>query len=247
MPRFYIDPESWDESNLKLEGDEFHHCVNVLRLQSGDPVVIFDGLGMEIQTSIKDISKKVAYLDLNNQERIISPTRKTKIALAQAIPKGKNMDLIIEKGTELGVNHIYPFISERTIIRLNQSDSIKKQEKWQRVAIEACKQSGQNWLPKVEQPQKLLSMIDSLIHEFDLVLIASLQPAAKHLKQILLNRTTRHPESILILIGPEGDFTLSETAKAIGAGAESMTLGPITLRTETAAIYSLSVVAHELL
>lgn len=247
MPRFYIDPESWDESNLRLEGDEFHHCVNVLRLQSGDPVVIFDGLGMEIQTSIKDISKKVAYLDLNNQERIISPTRKTKIALAQAIPKGKNMDLIIEKGTELGVNHIYPFISERTIIRLNQSDSIKKQEKWQRVAIEACKQSGQNWLPKVEQPQKLLSMIDSLIHEFDLVLIASLQPAAKHLKQILLNRTTKHPESILILIGPEGDFTLSETAKAIGAGAESMTLGPITLRTETAAIYSLSVVAHELL
>lgn len=247
MPRFYIDPESWDESNLKLEGDEFHHCVNVLRLQSGDPVVIFDGLGMEIQTSIKDISKKVAYLDLNNQERIISPTRKTKIALAQAIPKGKNMDLIIEKGTELGVNHIYPFISERTIIRLNQSDSIKKQEKWQRVAIEACKQSGQNWLPKVEQPQKLLSMIDSLIHEFDLVLIASLQPAAKHLKQILLNRTTKHPESILILIGPEGDFTLSETAKAIGAGAESMTLGPITLRTETAAIYSLSIVAHELL
>ncbi len=247
MPRFYIDPESWDESNLRLEGDEFHHCVNVLRLQSGDPVVIFDGLGMEIQTSIKDISKKVAYLDLNNQERIISPTRKTKIALAQAIPKGKNMDLIIEKGTELGVNHIYPFISERTIIRLNQSDSIKKQEKWQRVAIEACKQSGQNWLPKVEQPQKLLSMIDSLIHEFDLVLIASLQPAAKHLKQILLNRTTKHPESILILIGPEGDFTLSETAKAIGAGAESMTLGPITLRTETAAIYSLSIVAHELL
>ena len=247
MPRFYIDPESWDESNLRLEGDEFHHCVNVLRLQSGDPVVIFDGLGMEIQTSIKDISKKVAYLDLNNQERIISPTRKTKIALAQAIPKGKNMDLIIEKGTELGVNHIYPFISERTIIRLNKSDSIKKQEKWQRVAIEACKQSGQNWLPKVEQPQKLLSMIDSLIHEFDLVLIASLQPAAKHLKQILLNRTTKHPESILILIGPEGDFTLSETAKAIGAGAESMTLGPITLRTETAAIYSLSIVAHELL
>ena len=247
MPRFYIDPESWDESNLRLEGDEFHHCVNVLRLQSGDPVVIFDGLGMEIQTSIKDISKKVAYLDLNNQERIISPTRKTNIALAQAIPKGKNMDLIIEKGTELGVNHIYPFISERTIIRLNQSDSIKKQEKWQRVAIEACKQSGQNWLPKVEQPQKLLSMIDSLIHEFDLVLIASLQPAAKHLKQILLNRTTKHPESILILIGPEGDFTLSETAKAIGAGAESMTLGPITLRTETAAIYSLSIVAHELL
>ena len=247
MPRFYIDPESWDESNLRLEGDEFHHCVNVLRLQSGDPVVVFDGLGMEIQTSIKDISKKVAYLDLNNQERIISPARKTKIALAQAIPKGKNMDLIIEKGTELGVNHIYPFISERTIIRLNQSDSIKKQEKWQRVAIEACKQSGQNWLPKVEQPQKLLSMIDSLIREFDLVLIASLQPAAKHLKQILLNRTTKHPESILILIGPEGDFTSSETAKAIGAGAESMTLGPITLRTETAAIYSLSVVAHELL
>ena len=247
MPRFFINPESWDTDDLKLEGDEFHHCVNVLRLQSGDPVVIFDGLGMEIQTSIKDISKKVAYLDLNNQERIISPTRKTKIALAQAIPKGKNMDLIIEKGTELGVNHIYPFISERTIIRLNQSDSIKKQEKWQRVAIEACKQSGQNWLPKVEQPQKLLSMIDSLIHEFDLVLIASLQPAAKHLKQILLNRTTKHPESILILIGPEGDFTLSETAKAIGAGAESMTLGPITLRTETAAIYSLSIVAHELL
>ena len=244
MPRFFINPESWDTDDLKLEGDEFHHCINVLRLQNGDPITIFNGQGIEMETTINFISKKIAYLNVQECKQL--PSAKTKIALGQAIPKGKNMDLIIEKATELGVTQIYPIISERTIIRLNEKESIKKQEKWQRVAIEACKQSGQNWLPKVNQPQKISSIIESTFKEFDLVLIASLQEGAEHFKSILSKIGNTNLESVLIVIGPEGDLTPSETNKIIEAGAKPMTLGPITLRSETAAIYAISIIAHEL-
>ena len=244
MPRFFINPESWDTDDLKLDGDEFHHCINVLRLQEGDPIIIFNGQGIEMETIINSVSKKTAYLNGQGQKQ--SPSAKTKIALGQAIPKGKNMDLIIEKATELGVNQIYPIVTERTIIRLNEREIIKKQGKWQRVAIEACKQSGQNWLPKVNKPQKISSILESTFKEFELVLIASLQESAEHLKSILSTIRNKNLESVFILIGPEGDFTPSETNKIIEAGAKPMTLGPITLRSETAAIYAISIIAHEL-
>jgi 16S rRNA (uracil1498-N3)-methyltransferase len=245
MPRFYIKPESWDPNHLALKGDEFHHCVNVLRLETGNQIVIFNGNGEEITSTIKSISKDEVKLKIHKQAQSERP--KTRICIGQAVPKGKNMDLIIEKSTELGAAEIYPIISERTIIRLNKKESLKKREKWQRVAIEACKQSGQNWLPTVNQPQNLMSLFESTVGEFDLILIASLQHDSQHFKKILSEFPGDRLNSVLILIGPEGDYTPSEIKFAVDSGSKPMSLGPITLRSETAAIYSLSIIAHELL
>ncbi|MDA7681461.1 16S rRNA (uracil(1498)-N(3))-methyltransferase [Verrucomicrobiales bacterium] len=245
MPRFYIEPKLWDPNHLVLNGDEFHHCVNVLRLECGDQIVIFNGKGEEITAIIKSISKEE--IQLKGQTHIQSEKLKTRICIGQAVPKGKNMDLIIEKSTELGAAEIYPIISERTIIRLNEKDRLKKTEKWQRVAIEACKQSGQNWLPLVNPPQNLKKLFESVFNEFDLIVIASLQEGSQNFKKILSEFQENGPNSVLILIGPEGDYTPSEINFAINAGSKPMSLGPITLRSETAAIYSLSVAAHELL
>ena len=114
--------------------------------------------------------------------------------------------------------------------------------------MEACKQSGQNWMPRVAPTQTLKEFL-SHPPQVDLILIASLQPAARSIKEVLAEEQVKKgglPRSVMILIGPEGDFTPAEMTMAHAAGALPVTLGPIILRTETAAIYCLSVLGHEL-
>src|SRR5207244_2109774 len=132
--------------------------------------------------------------------------------LGQAIPKGKNMDLIVQKAVEIGAAQIAPLISERTIVDLDKKDAEQKQEKWQQIAIEAAKQCGQNWLPQVHAPQKLKDFFSHAGH-VDLRLIGSLQPDAVHFKKILSDYVDQHhdrPKNILMMVGPEGDFTPAE-------------------------------------
>ena len=155
------------------------------------------------------------------------------------------MELIVEKATELGVSAIAPLISERTIVHVDSTDALRKQEKWQRVSIEAAKQCGQNWLPEIQIPRTPKAFFDTM-PKFDLMLIASLQQDAQHLKRMLDEFGTKLPARVLVLVGPEGDFTPAELALAKSAGCRPITLGPIILRTETAAIYCLSVLSHEL-
>ena len=167
---------------------------------------------------------------------------------AQAIPKGKNMELIVEKATELGAAGIIPLLSERTVVSLKPDEATKKQEKWQRTAIGACKQCGQNWLPEVALPQSISAF---LTHppKADFLAIASLEADTKSIKDAIAEAAEKQgslPTSAIVLIGPEGDFSLSETTQALAAGFRPLTLGPIVLRTETAAIYTLSVLSHEL-
>jgi 16S rRNA (uracil1498-N3)-methyltransferase len=158
------------------------------------------------------------------------------------------MDLIIEKAVELGVNEIFPVFTERTVVKLDAKDAARKRDKWQRLALEACKQCGQNWLPIIQAPRAF----DVAWHQLpahDLRLIAAIQDDAKPLKAILsgdLKSQITDIRSILIAIGPEGDFTAAEYALARQHGCLPMSLGPIVLRVETAAMFCLSVLAHEL-
>jgi 16S rRNA (uracil1498-N3)-methyltransferase len=248
VPRFYIPPESWSPEAPVLSEAESHHCLSVLRLNQGDKVTAFDGRGSEISTTITEATRGAVALAPAKPQR--SPEFGAKIAIAQAIPKGKNMDLIIEKATELGAAEVYPLLSERTVIRLDSEEREKKRDKWQARAVEACKQSGQNFLPTVHTPATTEQFFATGRPDYDLLLVASLQPGSRHLKEILaehLAESGSPPKSALILIGPEGDYTPSEINAAQNVGCLPMTLGPIVLRTETAAIYSLSVLAYELL
>ncbi len=248
MPRFYIPPEAWDPEALTLSEAESHHCLNVLRLGRGDRVTAFDGRGSEVATTIADDARGA--VRLAPAPAVRSPEIAARIALGQAVPKGKNMDLIIEKATELGVSEIHPLLSERTVIKLDGEEREKRRAKWQARAVEACKQSGQNYLPAVSAPQTTEQFFAAGRPAYDLLLVASLRPGSRHLKDILAEHGAEaggRPASALILIGPEGDYTPNEINTAQGAGCLPMTLGPIVLRTETAALYSLSVLAYELL
>ena len=247
MHRFYLAPESWNPDALSLRGSEAHHCRNVLRLEPGAKIVLFDGLGRECTAEI--ISAEPAQIRLSKLHEAQTPPLRCRITLGQAIPKGKNMDLIVQKAVEIGAAEIVPILSDRTVVRLDEENAASKQAKWQTVAIEAAKQCGQNWLPRVQTPQTLAHFFQEH-RRFDLQLIGSLQSDAVHLKKILAEYSAEHgdrPASVLMLVGPEGDFTPAELSLARSHGCRPITLGPIVLRVETASIYCLSVLSYELL
>jgi 16S rRNA (uracil1498-N3)-methyltransferase len=247
MHRFYISPENWNPDVLSLSGSEAHHARDVLRMKRGDRAVLFNGRGREITAEIVDLSgDEVHFRRLQETE---TPPFRCRITLGQAVPKGKNMDLIVQKAVEIGAAEIAPLISERTIVDLDKKEAEQKKAKWKQIAIEAAKQCGQNWLPQVHPPRKLKDFFSDA-GNFDLRLIGSLQPDAIHLKKILADYTDQHrdrPRNVLMLVGPEGDFTPAELGLAKTNGCLPITLGPIILRVETAAIYCLSVLSYELM
>ena len=246
MHRFYLPPDNWDSTPLSLSGAEAHHAKDVLRMQVGDKAVLFDGCGREVTSEITAIGRDIHLRKLHEAR---TPPLRCHITLGQAIPKGKNMDLIVQKAVEIGAAEIAPIISDRTVVRLDEESAAAKQAKWQTVAIEAAKQCGQNWLPQVHAPCTLPQFFQGH-RRFDLQLIGSLQSDAVHLKKILADYAAEHderPASVLMLVGPEGDFTPAELSLARSQGCRPITLGPIVLRVETASIYCLSVLSYELL
>ena len=272
MHRFYIAPSDWNPDAPVLTGSEAHHCRDVLRMQRGDKAVLFNGRGREVTAEIADLRGHEIHFRKLHETQV--PPLRCRITLGQAIPKGKHMDLIVQKAVEIGASEIAPLISERTIVELDQKDAAQKQIKWQQIAIEAAKQCGQNWLPEVHAPQKLKDFFEGVEanahpartvsfaelkdsrsprrtpRHFDLRLIGSLQSDAQHLKKVLADYAAEHrhlPASVLMLVGPEGDFTPAELALAKSHGYLPITLGPIILRVETAAIYCLSILSYELL
>ncbi len=247
MHRFYILPENWNPEAPALTGSEAHHAKNVLRMERGERAVLFNGRGREITGEIVELGRdKIRLRKLHESE---TPPLRCRIALGQAIPKGKNMDLIVQKAVEIGAAEIAPLISQRTIVDLDAKEAAQKQAKWQQIAIEAAKQCGQNWLPRVQAPKRLENFFAQQ-SAVDVRLIGSLQPDALHLKRILADYANEYPDrpqSVLMLIGPEGDFTPAELALAKSHGCRPITLGPVILRAETAAIYCLSVLSYELM
>ena len=247
MHRFYISPENWNPDALALTGSEAHHARDVLRMKPAEKLVLFNGRGREITAEIIDLSGDG--IQLRKLHEAETPALRCRIILGQAIPKGKNMDLIVQKAVEIGAAEIAPIISDRTVVQVDPESAAQKHVKWQQIAIEAAKQCGQNWLPQVHEPCRLGDFFTASA-TFDLRLIGSLQPDAQHLKEILADYSSEHrhlPESVLMLIGPEGDFTPAELALARRHACRPITLGPIILRVETAAIYCLSILSYELL
>jgi 16S rRNA (uracil1498-N3)-methyltransferase len=250
MPDFrsFCQPTEVNPEAIRLNHDESHHLINVNRAKKGDPVIAFDGDGNEWECICIETSRNAAVLEVQTQRKISRPP--FSITLAQALPKGKSMDVIIRKATEIGAAHIIPLQSERTQVHYKRERENTKNEKWQTAAIEAAKQCGNPFLPRIHPIQTVSELITKTDNNYDLKLIGSLYPEATSLKNILYQHQLDHqssPKNVIWMIGPEGDFSPDEMQQALQANFKPITMGPLVLRSETAATYALSILSYELL
>jgi 16S rRNA (uracil1498-N3)-methyltransferase len=244
--RAYCQPSQADPKEIILSPEESHHLVAVNRAKAGDTVVAFDGRGTEWVCGLASADKRAASLSVRFAQK--ARPLPFQITLGQALPLGGAMDSIVRKATEIGVSTIVPLESERTQMHLDADRSDRKAAKWQVAALEAAKQCGNPWLPRIE-PVTAASAFMAGAKGYDLKLIASLQPGARPLRDVLAQYQAAHgrkPRSAVWLVGPEGDFTPAEMSQSKAAGFEPITLGPLVLRCETAAVYALSVLSYEL-
>jgi len=246
MHRFYLPPESCKGDELFLTGSEAHHALHVLRLRQGERMVVLDGAGQELLCEARKLEPKSVQLAVVQRNTV--PPLSCQITLLQAVPKGKIIEGIIQKATELGAHRIVPLLSDRVTARLDEESAADKAEKWRATAIEAIKQCGSAWLPQVDAPVTPREYL-ARGEKFELPLIASLQDDRRHPREHIKafqDEKGRLPNTVCVWVGPEGDFTPAEMSAAKSAGALPITLGRLVLRSETAAIYCLSILNYEL-
>lgn len=242
LDRFHAAPDLWEGDRVSLASDEAHHCTRVMRKRPGDRVEVFDGRGRWGRGSIVDASEGSVQVALAEEGAQQPP--EPAVQLAVGVPKGKTMELVVQKAVELGVAAIQPLVTEHTMVRLDSREASKKAAKWQRVALEACKQCGQNVLPTVAVPCSLETWLQGRPAGVP-GLIGSLADGAVSLRDGIAG-VGDQPAALDLLIGPEGDFSGAETASALAGGFIPVTLGEITLRVETAVLFCLSVLNYEL-
>ena len=240
MARFYVPQPRIENGMLKIEGDEVKHIRKVLRLKAGDEIVVFDGLGREVEGTIVEERLSSVVIRIQN---IFSSERDSplEVTLAQSLLKGEKMDYLIQKATELGVKEIIPFFSSRSVPFLEKSRRLKRHHRWEKIAVEASKQCGRGVVPKLESLQDYSDMLQMASTE-DLRLILWERDGIK-LKEVL--ERSKGKRKIFFIIGPEGGFNQLEVDEAKKVGFLPVTLGRRILRAETASLCFLSILQYE--
>lgn len=239
LSRFFLPPTDWPASGpLFLQGDEAAHCARVMRKQPGDAVEVFDGQGRVVRAEITAVSKSSVTLRVISTEN--APALPFRIHLLPAMIKAEPFEWLLEKAVELGAASVRPVITQRTVVHLDGAHLEKKMSKWQRHMVEAAKQCHTPFVTRLERPLP-----------FDQAVVALPGEALKILPALSEHSRTLHGigqgrKEAYVIIGPEGDFTPEEEALAMQQGFAPVTLGPLILRAETAAITTLVILAHEL-
>ncbi len=233
MHKFFIPSENIRSENVNIKDPELiHYLNNVLRIKSAEEIAVFDEKGNEYSALVEDISSKGIELAIKSKHKL-ELRKGYSLSIACAIPKKAKFDDIVDKLTQLGTDKIIPIFTERVIVKLDKAKAALRLKRWRKIALSATQQSQRIALPDIEGVKD----IEKLISEsagYDLKLIAALIDERKPLKEIL----DQHPDAknILVLIGPEGDFTPQEIASAKKHGFIPVTLGDLVLRVDTAAV-----------
>lgn len=241
MHRCYIEKESWSGNCIIPSADEEHHLLHVLRARDGESVRVFNGAGREAVALVRAAPGEPVRLEV--QDALAVPERGMDIVLVQAVLKGSRMDLLIEKATELGVSRIIPVMTQRVIPRLDAAQGRQKKERWERIAVSAAKQCGTRWLPVIEAPCPLEEAMRDVSAGGGPVLLGALEGNTRPLSAVIDQLRDSPPSSVAVVIGPEGDLAPEETRRLLEAGAVPVSLGSLTLRAETAAIFAVSALA----
>jgi 16S rRNA (uracil1498-N3)-methyltransferase len=221
---------------VRVEGDAFHH-LRVLRLGPGDALEVFDGKGRAWEAEVLEVSRDSATVRLG-------PLRKAStgrhVSLLQALPKADKLELVLQKGTELGVHAFFPVVSERSVMRLTEAAAETRRVRWQRIADEAARQCGRADVPAVHPVEGLLAAVRAL-PPTTRVLVLDEEERTLGLAQAAA-ADARAP--LALVVGPEGGLERAEVDALRELGAVSVSLGPLVLRTETAALAALAVLRH---
>lgn len=243
MSVFYVKNEQINNQKAFIIGDDVKHIKDVLRYKIGDNLNICDQNGTKYITKIVSFTKEQIDLCI---EKICKDTSepKIKVTLFQGMPKADKLEFIIQKSTEIGINEIVPVITDRVIVRLDEKNVLKKLERWNKIALEASKQSGRQKVPEVKKPINIKNFIEN-ISKYDILLLPYECEKEQTIKAVLKN-LDKKCENIAILIGPEGGFSEDEIKMLNNENVKIVTLGPRILRTETAGIATLAMVLYEL-
>ena len=243
--RFFAPPTAFNaiQNSVTLIADEARHLREVLRLKPGDEVYVFDGAGKEFLSRIEESRRDSAQLKVISEVKPARPESPLALDLAVALLKGEKFDLVVQKVTELGVTRVVPVITKYADIRLrDESDAAKRVARWQRIALEAAKQSGRAVVPVIESPVAFGSLIQKGSGGAIPCLMFSEREGHSLLKAAkdLPAKVSR----ITALVGSEGGWANEELEAAREAGWVTITLGGRTLRAETAAITVAALIQH---
>jgi len=234
--RFYTQAPLKIGATIQLSESAAAHATRALRLNVGDKAIVFNGDGADYGCELTSIKKNVVQAIILDITPIHNESP-LNITLLQAISSGDRMDFTIQKAVELGVKHIQPISSQRSVVKLSGERAEKRTEHWQNIAISACEQSGRAFVPTVASP---LNFSQLFLHLNKVSNINSLKLTLAPNGNRLLKNITKPQGDIYLLIGAEGGLTSEEIALANHQGFESVILGPRILRTETAALTALA-------
>lgn len=233
MRRFYAPENKFIGSTVILDADESRHLRDVLRLNTGEEVSVFDGVGHEFRCVIREIDRKTSELTILSEIPPTAPESTFHITLAATVLKGDKFDLVIQKAVELGVSVLVPLKTIRCEIKLEEAS--KRMERWRRIALEATKQSGRALIMKIAEPSDFPSLL-ALSRDENVVLFSERDGEAFS--------TVPKGRKLTAIVGPTGGWEDSELSAARSGGAAVVTLGGRILRAETASISIISILQH---
>ncbi|MBU3160100.1 16S rRNA (uracil(1498)-N(3))-methyltransferase [Clostridium frigoris] len=250
MHKFFVPKSSIDDNKAIIEGEDVKHIYKVLRLQVGEMVSVNNSCGTEYIGEITYIDKSVVNINLL-KENPINNESPVEVYLFQGMPKSIKMDLIVQKNTELGVKEITPIITKRVEVKIEIMEIKKAKEldkkivRWNRIALEASKQSKRSLIPVINPPIEFDNLLDKL-KAMDLVVVPYENEEGYGMNKLVKEIDKENINKVAIVIGPEGGFEEFEISKLKEIGAKIITLGPRILRTETAGFTCLSLIMYEL-
>jgi len=237
IPRLYCADPLQPGTEAVLPESAHRHVMQVLRLRSGDQVILFNGDGHDCPGVLTRVDKRSARVQIESCQPVDKESA-LHIHLVQGISRRERMDLTIRKSVELGVGTITPLATERSVVNLAGERLQRRQQHWQSIIISACEQCGRSRLPVMTEPVALHDWVSRSRDGTRLILAPAVSTRLRQLKAPQAQRLT-------LMVGPEGGFTPDEYAQAERAGYSGINLGPRILRTETAAIAAVALLqAH---
>lgn len=243
MSRLYVEPERLHDEIVVVAGEDHRYLTRVLRLTIGDPLVLFDGAGQEVMARIIRIGPRALELKIE-ERRTVEVAARPEVTVIQALTKGDKLDLVVQKATELGVARIIPVTSARSVPRLEAMRAHGRQTRWQKIARDAARQSGRADVPEVEPVTALSTALHAAAKDALKIMLWEGARAERNGLRTALPEAP--PARVVIAIGPEGGFAVEEVEAARAAGFAAVGLGPRVLRTETAALVTLSILGFVL-